>query len=656
MKNLYALLLFVPLFAHAAIDPVVDAADHRQPEAEALTQAASSHLAKRRALAARAWGEIMSPKGIDPLLKLAQDPMPFVRAEAVFALGQLGWLKDSAGGRETEIQNKLAALLRDKQGEVRVAAAEALGKIGLDRAGELLSPALSSREPAVRSASLLALFRARMILKQRDPDHAPGALPEALLSQMLSLATDSNAAVRRNVAYFFARNAEPKAEPAMGALATDRDDDVRLFAVMALAKMKAKSSKAHLETALRDKSYTVRVAAVQALASAGESLYPYAAALQQDKTFHVRAAFADGLKADDLPQLAILLALLQNDESPTVRAEALKAVAKTKGAQLETFLRQQISSPDWQIAEAAVQSADPLEAGAKEKFLLDTLAANQNRLVRAAALDALFALPTPAAFDQLKKSLDSPELSERATAVGDLGGRKESGVAALAEKTYQASLEPKWVETREDLLDVFAKTNDDASNTFLKQALQDPDRGVRAKARQLLQGRGVSDLPQYPDPDLTYSPFRADTFRKNPLVEIQTNKGNFTVECFAKEAPIHVADFVGHVKAGFYEGLPWHRVISNFVVQGGDPDGTGFGGAGYALRAEINRKLFTRGALGMPRSQGFDTGGGQLFFSHIPTPHLDGQYTVFGRIVEGEAVIDSLERGDRIVHAVLRAR
>jgi cyclophilin family peptidyl-prolyl cis-trans isomerase len=105
------------------------------------------------------------------------------------------------------------------------------------------------------------------------------------------------------------------------------------------------------------------------------------------------------------------------------------------------------------------------------------------------------------------------------------------------------------------------------------------------------------------------------------------------------------------VNAGFYDGLPWHRVISNFVAQGGDPDGTGFGGAGYSLRAEINRRPFARGALGMPRSQGFDTGGGQLFFSHVPTPHLDGQYTVFGQIIRGADVIDRLERGDLILRA-----
>lgn len=648
-----ALFLILPFFAHAALDPVLDAADRRQPESEAIAQAVASKLPKRRALAAVAYGRIMSPKGIDNLLKLSGDPIPFVREEAAFALGQLGWLKDSAGGRETEIRTKLAELLRDKQLSVRVAAAEALGKIGGDHAVDLLDPALSDKDATLRATAVMALFRARMILKLRDPDHAPGPLADAARARLLGFLADKNPALREAVAYFFARNADPKAEEAMQAASKDSETNVRLFAVNALGKMKAKNSHAALERALRDESYAVRVAAVGALLAAGDDLGPYADTLLNDKTFHVRAAAAAGLKAENAAQLALLQSALDRDESPTVKAEAFKAIAKAKGGALEAFLRDGMKSPLWQVREAAVQSADPLDADAKEKFLFDALAQAGHKLVRAAALDALFALPSASAFEQLKKSLESPELSERATAVGDLGGRKEDGIADLAWKTFQNSREQKWVETREDLLDTIAKTANDATTGYLKQALLDTDRDVRAKAKSLLTVRGITDFPSAPEADLTFSPFRADVFRKNPVVEIETSKGSFAIECYASNAPIHVADFVGHVKAGFYDGLPWHRVISNFVVQGGDPDGSGFGGAGYSLRAEINRRPFARGALGMPRSQGFDTGGGQLFFSHVPTPHLEGQYTVFGQVTRGVDVLDSLERGDKILRASL---
>ena len=107
------------------------------------------------------------------------------------------------------------------------------------------------------------------------------------------------------------------------------------------------------------------------------------------------------------------------------------------------------------------------------------------------------------------------------------------------------------------------------------------------------------------------------------------------------------------VKSGFYDGLTWHRVVSNFVVQGGDPRGDGWGDAGYSVRDEINPLRFDRGTVGMPKA-GRDTGGCQIFISLIPTPHLDGLYTAFGQVVSGMEIVDRLEVSDRIVTATLR--
>ena len=114
-----------------------------------------------------------------------------------------------------------------------------------------------------------------------------------------------------------------------------------------------------------------------------------------------------------------------------------------------------------------------------------------------------------------------------------------------------------------------------------------------------------------------------------------------------------MASFVKLVRDGFYDGLIWHRVVSNFVIQGGDPRGDGWGGAGYTLRDEINTERYVRGTVGMPKA-GKDTGGGQIFITHVPTPHLDGNYTIFGRVVSGMDVVDRIEVGDRIVRAELK--
>jgi cyclophilin family peptidyl-prolyl cis-trans isomerase len=122
------------------------------------------------------------------------------------------------------------------------------------------------------------------------------------------------------------------------------------------------------------------------------------------------------------------------------------------------------------------------------------------------------------------------------------------------------------------------------------------------------------------------------------------------IRCLAEEAPVHVASFVRLAREGYYDGLIWHRVVSNFVIQGGDPRGDGWGGAGYTMRDEINTIRYARGTVGMPKA-GKDTGGGQIFITHVPTPHLDGNYTVFGQVVSGLEVVDRIEVGDEIVRA-----
>jgi cyclophilin family peptidyl-prolyl cis-trans isomerase len=177
----------------------------------------------------------------------------------------------------------------------------------------------------------------------------------------------------------------------------------------------------------------------------------------------------------------------------------------------------------------------------------------------------------------------------------------------------------------------------------------DPAPSVRAKARDGLAGLGVL-LPGEPETTVEVSPLLGIRFEDDPVVTLVTSKGEIRIRCLARDAPIHVASFVDLVRAGYYDGLTWHRVVTNFVIQGGDPRGDGWGGAGYTLRDEINTSRYGRGAVGMPKA-GKDTGGGQIFITHVPTPHLDGNYTVFGQVVDGLEVVDRIEVGDTIVGA-----
>lgn len=131
-------------------------------------------------------------------------------------------------------------------------------------------------------------------------------------------------------------------------------------------------------------------------------------------------------------------------------------------------------------------------------------------------------------------------------------------------------------------------------------------------------------------------------------MRIVTDRGDIVVQLFADDAPTHAAAFLKLVKAGFYDGLTFHRVEPGFVVQGGDPTGDGTGGPGYHLKAEFNARPHRRGALAMARSSNPDSAGSQFYLCLDDARFLDGQYTVFGEMTGGFDALDAIRRGDRM--------
>lgn len=140
------------------------------------------------------------------------------------------------------------------------------------------------------------------------------------------------------------------------------------------------------------------------------------------------------------------------------------------------------------------------------------------------------------------------------------------------------------------------------------------------------------------------------------VAEFHTGKGLMKARLYDEDAPNTVANFVKLSKSGFYDGLTFHRVIPQFVIQGGCPEGTGRGGPGYKIKCELNGRLqyHDRGVLSMAHA-GRDTGGSQFFICHnrSRTQHLDGNHTCFGKVYEGDEVIDKIRPGDKINKIVI---
>ena len=126
------------------------------------------------------------------------------------------------------------------------------------------------------------------------------------------------------------------------------------------------------------------------------------------------------------------------------------------------------------------------------------------------------------------------------------------------------------------------------------------------------------------------------------------NGNEIRMEFYPDDAPKTVENFVTLAKKGFYNGLVFHRVVPDFVVQGGCPQGNGTGGPGYTIKAEFNKQQHLRGTVAMARSQSPDSAGSQFYICYGPTPHLDGNYTVFGRVVSGMEHVDRIKQGDRM--------
>ncbi len=139
-----------------------------------------------------------------------------------------------------------------------------------------------------------------------------------------------------------------------------------------------------------------------------------------------------------------------------------------------------------------------------------------------------------------------------------------------------------------------------------------------------------------------------------PQVKMTTKYGDMVIELFEDETPNTVANFVNLIEKGYYDGLVFHRVVANFVIQGGDPTGTGSGGPGYRIRCECDKNTHKhlRGVLSMAHA-GKDTGGSQFFITHCATPHLDGRHTVFGQVLTGVEIVDKVQVGDKMEKVVM---
>ena len=685
---------------------IVRAEDERRFDTADLGALLSDMNASVRRRAALGAGRIGDARAVAPLVSLLQtDRDERVRAAAAFALGE------TEAGAAAEsllriIERRTAASVAETA-SVRSRALEALGKIAAAlpkaeeaRAKEIGKALLVALEfearpqpPAQRVAMReVALLGLTAVLRAR-PEGAGRVVALFLDSTDARLRADAANTLTR----LRAKNAN---EQLRRLLVSDADAVVRANAARALGAAEDKSAfDMLLEHAVNDKDERVRVSAIRSLgtlkdARAAEPLVKRGEVLlnayRAAKATNAASRPAELNELLELvtglsrivantahePALGLLRTFREAEQWSAPEAEIAAArIAPGQYLRERPFHQLSFRAPDsrisWQTYAAIAQGLGEIAAvstgragnsvvsvQADAQLALRTMLADTATPALAVpdVLTAIAAFKPPDGALVMRAQLAAPDVIVRATAAGQLGELAPDAetTSALA-AALTTALRDEMNDAALAILDALAKQKSEAAIASIKTALDSPDYLLRRRAAAILEaaqpdtaGAGdgrietVATRNRLPD-------YRRALARRamRVLATVNTDKGAFKLELLPEDAPLTVDNFVELARRGFFNNISFHRVVPNFVVQGGDPRGDGNGGPGYQIRCEINEARYGRGAVGMALS-GKDTGGSQWFITHSPQPHLDGGYTIFARVVEGLETVDRITRGDRI--------
>jgi cyclophilin family peptidyl-prolyl cis-trans isomerase/HEAT repeat protein len=636
------------------IAPILAAEDARDFRAPLFAAALLDPDTLVRRTAIRAIGRIGDPEGIPLLVELLGRPdTAGTHAEVAFALGLL---------RDSSAVAPLIHWLESATDTIRPGAVTegftALARIGGPRVGEFFRQVLT--DPARVRNARPEVIRATIA---REAFRLGRSAP---IAELTILAGDPATEVW--AFYSLGRIRAPESGSLFVTALNHRTPMVREAAVRALAAayvgqagLSVPSVTAGLRPRLSDTDAGVRIAALRSLATFRDSTLAGAVApLLDDPNPNVQVTAATALaQLGGTQGLPTLRRVLETRRPWAVHREALLTLARLDVALFNEKVTTWKASADWRDRAAAADAASRIGQAALQPYLQDP----DPRVVSTALQAWAGAVrgPHPELLTVARGLLGSRDVMVRATSA-DILARAAAGadVPALV-AAYHAGARDSINDGAQNALVAlgaiakgadsaavagFAATEPPSNDPLLRDwvAANWPALAERwGGGRPLATGRTIED---YRELARRYIVPIDDS--KFPTVRLETaDRGTLTLELFGPDAPLTVANFLRLVDRGYFNSLRWHRVVPNFVIQAGDPRGDGSGGPGWAIRDEINRRRYDTGVLGMALS-GPDTGGSQWFITLSPQPHLDGGYTVFGRLRGGEANAQRITQGDVI--------
>ncbi len=635
------------LLTNPALQAVVDLQVRR--DGAALAQALGSPDSLVRARAAFALASVQDEGAVPALRRLLDDPVPAVRADAAFALGQSA---DSTAGVALAV-----SLRREATPAVLRELLDALGKTGGRQDLETVLGAVLPQ--ALEPARALAL--ARFGLR----DVTSTAWAEWLGARL----QDQAPAVRANAAYAFTRSPvdawRGQASAIRRAFDALPDGAARAHLARALGRLDDPADLGRLARALaQDTDWSTRVQAARALGRVddGAAASALVAGLSDDNP-HVAQAAATALAGRDDAGPSAALAVVEDGARPwTVQAPLLAVLAGNGRTDAVLAWTDRQRDPFARAAGLTALGASDDGAALTQLF---TAARADDALVAAAALGALRQrwetgeYGARRFYDAFAHGLRRGDLALTTTAAPVLADSAfwALGAGALLREVYRTLSPPEDVEPMVALIAAIGRVRDGEELDFLVGVtLEEKSQTLRLAAREAINDR----LEEGVDVEITGGGSAATTgidwahlagVGRRPTLVLETDRGRVEIEMDAEAAPQTVQLITRTAAGGRYDGVPFHRVVADFVVQGGDYfRRDGFGGPETPIRSEFTRIRYRPGTLGMA-SSGKDTEGVQFFVTHSDQPHLDGRYTAFGRVVRGQDVIDQILQGDLVRRA-----
>ena len=624
----------------------------RNLEDGVLVELAGHRNASVRARAYRGLGRLQVVNLLPDLTKGLKDKDETVRFEAAFAIAQMF---DPAA--EPVL---LEWLDKEKSVAIRERMIEGLGKCGTETSIKTLISHMEGQEPTLAHSAAAAL--GAMGNRGVDMSSSGEGLRKALRSTDPELRWRAAFAVLRG-------KVRSSTSGLMGSLRR-KDANTLIYSCRAVGAVGVRKMGTRLIPLFSHEDWRVRLESLKALGAIRSDFHvSQASLLLEDPNEHVRLAAIEtmgklagggGLGRTDF---------LEETNDWRTRGALVKAKALGRGDGALLDVKICMKDPDWRIRLAAVEAL-ALVKSEHALLLMESMVNDDSPQVATAVVSGLSLFPQRHAVELLRPFLQSGDpaiLTSAATAAGERYDLKAIRSLVTAYDKLQSPVDTEVMTAVLGAIGaILTATEDDdpigeltdgdraLGAALLESALHDTDINVAAAAAQslsMIRGELVEPakkptprLPEMLDVDLAMELMS----HGGPVTaRIVTNKGDVIIRLVSDEAPGTVSNFVRLAQNGYYSGLDFHRVVSDFVIQGGDPRGDGWGGPGYAIRCEINPLRYGRGMVGMALA-GKDTGGSQFFITHSPQPHLDGRYTIFGQVIEGMDVVDRIQVGDRI--------